>query len=348
LFNPETKDFYCTRDDRTPEGYVQIMPLREDGSFGRWRWELDTSMQHLDVLVPKLMPVRKVWSVFETDFLLSEEKVKPTSAWTKKEFNSERGTEQFIELGFDKSDFQRPKPVGLLKHILELGTTPRGGDIVLDFFAGSCTTAQAVHELNREDDGNRRYILVQLPELIDENKYPKAAGEFRTVANVGKERIRRVIAKVRRDDESKLDLSTREGLEDLGFRAFKLAPSNYKQWKSIGASDPEAYSKQLDMFADLLVENWNPINVLWEIAIKEGYGLNTQIERLEGMQDNTVWRITDPDKDQSMLVCLDDELQPSTLSALPLSKEHVFVCRNKALDDTKAANLALQCRLKKI
>jgi len=62
----------------------------------------------------------------------------------------------------------------------------------------------------------------------------------------------------------------------------------------------------------------------------------------------TVWRITDPDKDQSMLVCLDDELNPSTLTALPLSKEQVFVCRNKALDDTKAANLALQCRLKKI
>ena len=114
------------------------------------------------------------------------------------------------------------------------------------------------------------------------------------------------------------------------------------------ASDPEAYDKQLDMFADLLVENWDPINVLWEVAIKEGYGLNTQLERLEEVQDNTVWRITDPDKDQSMLVCLDDELKPSTLSALPLSKEHVFVCRNKALDDTKAANLALQCRLKKI
>ena len=117
---------------------------------------------------------------------------------------------------------------------------------------------------------------------------------------------------------------------------------------SIDASDPEAYTKQLDMFADLLVDNWNTINVLWEVTIKEGYGLNTQLERLEEVQDNTIWRLTDPDKNQSMLVCLDDELKPSTLSALPLVKEQVFVCRNKALDDTKAANLALQCRLKKI
>src|SRR5205823_4454632 len=152
---------------------------------------------------------------------------------TKKEFNSERGSEQFIELGFDKSDFQRPKPVGLLKHILELGTTPKSGDIVLDFFAGSCTTAQAVLELNREDDGNRRYIMAQLPEVIDEKKYPKAASEFHTVANVGKERIRRVITKMKLEDESKLSLTTREDQEDLGFRVFKLAPSNYKIWKSI-------------------------------------------------------------------------------------------------------------------
>jgi len=205
-----------------------------------------------------------------------------------------------------------------------------------------------VIELNREDDGNRRYIMVQLPELIDEDKYPKAASEFRTVANVGKERIRRVLAKVKREDESKLDLTTREAPEDLGFRVFKLAPSNYRQWKGMDASDPEAYSRQLDMFADLLVVNWEPVNVLWEVAIKEGYVLNTHLEKLEEVKDNTVWRITDPDKEQSILVCLDDELQPSTLSALPLSKEHVFVCRNKALNDTIAANLALQCRLKKI
>jgi len=88
--------------------------------------------------------------------------------------------------------------------------------------------------------------------------------------------------------------------------------------------------------------------VIWEVAIKEGYGLNTSIKQLEGIKENTVWQVHDPDREQSFLICLDDELQPATLSALPLSKEQVFVCRNKALNDTKAANLALQCRLKKI
>ncbi len=232
-----------------------------------------------------------------------------------------------------------PKPVSLIKTLVQQSTSD--DDIILDLFAGSCTTAQAVLDLNREDDGNRRFIMVQLPE-------PTGNQEFPTIAEIGKERIRRVISKMKEEAEGTLGLTNREGPEDLGFRVFKLAPSNYKQWKSIDASDPEAYTKQLDMFADLLVDNWNTISVLWEVSVKEGYGLNAQLVKLEEMQDNTVWRITDQDKDQSMLVCLDDELKPSVLSALPLSKEQVFVCRNKALDDTKAANLALQCRLKKI
>jgi adenine-specific DNA-methyltransferase len=347
LFNPQTKDFYCSRDVRTPEGYIQIVPLREDSSFGNWRWELDTSRQRMDKLVPKLMPVRKIWSVFEIDPYIPGEKIKPTSAWTKKEFNSERGSDQFIELGFDKNDFQRPKPVGLLKHILELGTAPNSGDIVLDIFAGSGTTAQAVFELNSEDDGNRRYIMVQLPELIDEKKYPKAASEFSTVANVGKERIRRVISKMKREEESQLDLSTREYPEDLGFRVFKLAPSNYKVWE-YAASDPESYTTQAVFFTDPLKEGWKAEDVIWEVAIKEGYGLNSQIKHLEEIQENTAWRITDPDKDQSFLICLDKTLAASTISSLPLFKDQIFVCLDAALDDTLAANLALQCRLKKI
>lgn len=243
--------------------------------------------------------------------------------------------------------FDNPKDHEIIARLIKYCTTASKGDIVLDFFAGACTTAEAVLRLNREDDGNRRFIMVQLPEPTSEKSPARKLG-YLDIAQIGKERIRRVIDKVKSHDKGKLDLSTREEPEDLGFRVFKLAPSNYKQWKSIDASDPDAYTRQLDLFADLLVDNWNTINVLWEVAIKEGYGLNTQLERLVEVQDNAVWRLTDPDKDQSMLVCLDDELTPSTLSALPLSKEQVFVCRNKALDDTKAANLALQCRLKKI
>ncbi len=177
LFNQETKEFYPSRETKIPKGFIQIKPLREDGAEGNWRWELDTAKRQIGVLYPKLMPVRKTWSVFQMDYLLDDERIKPTSVWSKKEFNSERGTEQFMELGFNKEDFFKPKPVGLLKHILEFALGK--DDVVLDSFAGSGTTAHAVLALNKEDGGNRKFILVEQEDYAD---------------TITAERVRRVIA----------------------------------------------------------------------------------------------------------------------------------------------------------
>jgi adenine-specific DNA-methyltransferase len=164
LYNRNTKEFYPIRENIIPSGFIQIKPMREDGREGNWRWELNTSLEKIKLLYPKLMPKRKVWTVFEMDYLDDNELIKPTTAWTKKEFNSERGTEQLLDLGFTKQDFPKPKPVGLLKHILEFSTDK--DDIILDSFAGSGTTAHAVMQLNIEDGGNRKYILVEMEENI--------------------------------------------------------------------------------------------------------------------------------------------------------------------------------------
>lgn len=213
--------------------------------------------------------------------------------------------------------------------------------IVLDFFAGSCTTAQAVLELNREDGGNRRFIMMQLPE-------PTGNAEFPTIAAIGKERIRRVIAKMKKGEEDKLDLSTRDKPEDMGFKVFKLTTSNYRPWIGIDKKDQEGYAKTIELFADPLVDGWKPENVIYEAAIKEGYGLNCQIEPVQGIEGNTVCRVTDPDKEQSFYICLDDHLDLSALKALSLTREDMLICRDTALDDSAAVNLALQCRLKTI
>lgn len=243
--------------------------------------------------------------------------------------------------------FDNPKDHEILARLIRYCTSTSEHDLILDFFAGSCATAEAVLKVNHEDEGNRRFICVQLPEPTREKSVARKAG-YKTIAEIGKERIRRAIAKIKSEAETKLDLSTREKPEDLGFRVFKLSSSNYKPWKNVPESDPEEYIRQLALFTDPLVEDWIPQNVLWEIAIKEGYGLNTQVKRLDEIQENAVWQMLDPDKNQSLFVCLDDKLELSTLAALPLTRKHVFVCLNKALDDTLAANLALQCRLKKI
>lgn len=201
LFNKDTGHFYATNHTRIPKGYIQIKPIRKDGSEGNWRWEFVKSNNDIGNLTPKFMPTRKIWTVFEKDYLQEDERIKPTTAWTKKAFNSERGTEQFLELGFKKEDFFKPKPVGLLKHILEFATGKN--DLILDSFAGSGTTAHAVLDLNNEDGGNRKFILVECEDYADK---------------ITAERIRRVIKGVKgaKDENLKKGLGGTFSFFELG------------------------------------------------------------------------------------------------------------------------------------
>lgn len=136
--------------------------------------------------------------------------------------------------------------------------------------------------------------------------------------------------------------------EDLGFRVFKLAESNYKPWTGVGEKAPQVYSETMSLYTDPLAPAWRAENVLWEVAVKEGYGLNARIEPVSGIKQNTLYRVTDPDKDQHFYFCLDDQLRLTSLQSLTLTKDTLFICRDAALDDEAAANLALQCRLKTI
>ena len=123
--------------------------------------------------------------------------------------------------------FNNPKPVRLVRRMLEHACNGPN-DIVLDFFAGSCATAQATIELNIEDGGNRKFIVVQLPEPVEKDSNAGKAG-FSTIAEIGRERIRRVISKAQESVESQLDLD-RRGDADLGFKAFRLDQSNFRIW----------------------------------------------------------------------------------------------------------------------
>ena len=214
------------------------------------------------------------------------------------------------------------------------------GSIVLDFFAGTCTTAQAVLEFNREDGGDRRFIMVQLPEPTGNKQYP-------TIAEIGKERIRRVLAKLKSENAGQLSLPSPAQLEDLGFRVFKMAPSAFKPW--VGeAAEPEAYARQLELQTDPLVEGWKPQDVIWEVALREGFGLDARVEPVSGLEAQAAWRVSDPAREQSFVICLADRIDLAAVRPLNLGREDLFICRDAALDDEAAANLALQCRLKTI
>jgi adenine-specific DNA-methyltransferase len=317
-------------------GWIRVLPQKSDGVEGCWRWGAKKIQDNLDILVGRPVGSNGKFDVFEKDYLETDgtiRRMKPKSVLFGSDFSTDSATKAFREL-MGNTGFKNPKPVPFIKDLVSYATDE--DDIILDFFAGSCTAAQAVLELNREDGGNRRFIMVQLPE-------PTGNKQFPTIAEIGKERIRRVAARMKKEREGQLAL---DKPKDLGFKVFKLAPSNYKQW-DVGATheSPETYARQAELFADPLVEGWQPENVLYEVALKEGYGLNVQIEKtaVKGVQ-----RVADPDKSQSFYLTLAAKITLKDLRPLDLKKDDLFVCRDTALDDEAAANLALQCRLKTI
>ncbi len=238
--------------------------------------------------------------------------------------------------------FTTPKPIRLLKRLLTVGAV--ADDIVLDFFSGSCSTAQAVLELNREDGGNRRFIMVQLPEPTENKQYP-------TIAEIGKERIRRVIAKLKKETPNILGGGANVGTygEDLGFKVFALGESHFAQWAGVPDRDAAQYAATMEHYLDPINAKADPVAVAWELAIKEGYGLNSTVSAAQ-VGANTVYTVTDPERDPAQVfrACLDEVLAPDIAKQLGLTTTDLFICRDSALDDTLAANLALQCRLKTV
>ena len=306
--------------------------------FDQWKWQ---ESRFLEAKAQNKMVFGKdkngKWRVGYKKYLNESDRL-PRSLLTQVERNIE-GKKQLRAVLEEPNILNNPKPVGLIKHLLEFSTDP--DSLVVDFFAGSCTTAQAVLELNREDNGNRKFIVVQLPEPTPEKSIARNAG-YETISDIGKTRIRRLLDRMRTGNPF------RES-EDLGVKVFKLTESNYRQWNGVEESNAESYKNQLRLFADNpLVDRWIPKNVIYEVAIKEGYQLDCSTEQVDGPERNTIFQVSSRDETQTFYICLDAELFQDDIDTLELTTDNLFVCLDKALDDTQAANLALQCRLKTI
>ena len=254
------------------------------------------------------------------------------------------GTSEIRELfGFQAFDF--PKPTELLRRLVEQITSD--DDLVLDFFAGSASLGHAVLLQNVRDGGCRSFICVQLPQVTEAGGEIRRKG-FENLAEIAKKRLQLATKRVADNESDKLKLHRSDSSFDLGFASFTLVPSTFKLWPGADKSRPEEYARTMELFADPLVDGWKPEKVIYEVALREGFSLTARLEKLPGIKGNTVWRVTDADKGQSFRLCLDNELKPATVRALALAKDDLFICRDVALDDKLAANLALQCRLKTI
>lgn len=193
--------------------------------------------------------------------------IKPRSLWKHGEVGSNDSAKREMKKLFgDSIPFDFPKPVSLMKQMLRLATNSNRCDIVLDFFGGSGTLAHAVGDINMEDGGDRKWILVQLPELTDEKSEAHKAG-YKTIADIARERIRRAGVEISKDHADKI--AEREIPLDLGFRAYKLGESNFKKWNEFVTDPDEIRQATLDQL-NPVEDGARDEDLLTEILLKRG------------------------------------------------------------------------------
>lgn len=310
----------------------------------QWLWSkgrVDKALENNELVFNKTK--KGTWSVRFKGYMKDSEGESKLGTPTSliDDIYTQDGTKEFSEL-FEEKVFEFPKPYKLIQRLINFhanGEVDKDA-IVLDFFAGSGTTAQAVLEQNNEDSGNRKFILVQLPELTEEDSEAYRAG-YKTIADIAKERIRRVVKKIQEENKG----TPKEKNTDLGFKAFKLDKSNYSIWEDYEGKDSEELKKQMQLFENPLRQGANELDVIYECIIKEGFGLNSKIEEM-ALKGNKVYKISDGES--FFFICLDEDVQQASLDALKLDKETVFICFDHSLDDSKKVNLSLQCKLRTI
>lgn len=260
--NPTTCEIFTSQQS---EGLVEVIPRFEDGTLGTWRWSKAKVEAENSSLIARTVSGRDGitrFDVFEKNYLTEDAARKTKSLWDERDINYDRGADAIKAL-FDRKVFDYSKPPALLKKLLTIATDQNA--TVLDLFAGSCTTAEAVFDANAEDGGNRRFIAVQLPEPCPEGSEAAKAG-FATISDLGKERIRRAGDRARKDSKGTT--------QDTGFRSFTLDSTNAHAWDE----RPQDVADALFQSVGSVKADRDSDDVLFELLLKYGLDLSTAVE----------------------------------------------------------------------
>ena len=248
-----------------------------------------------------------------------DEGIVPINLWYYKDTATlDEGT-KLVDSILGKDVFDYPKPIQIIQRMLKL----MGGNdyTVLDFFSGSATTAHAVMQLNAEDGGNRKFIMVQLPEATDEKSEAYKAG-YKNICEIGKERIRRAGKKIKADSP----LTTQD--LDTGFRVLKLDSSNMTDVYYT----PEEFSEQM-LFENNIKGDRTEEDLLFQTMIDLGIELSAKIERSE-IAGKTVWNVSDG----YLLACFDEEVNETAITEIAKQHPYYFVMRDSSLANDHVAD----------
>ena len=238
--------------------------------------------------------VKKGNSLYQKYYLATARQTRKTDTtwWEDGGFTSS-ATSKLKEL-MGGSYFDNPKPIELIMRMLKLMTNSDKDALILDFFSGSATTAHAVMQLNAEDGGNRKFIMVQLPEPTDEKSEAYKAG-YKNICEIGKERIRRAGEKIKEENKDKENI---ENL-DVGFKVFKLDTSNIRKWQP----DYDNLEQSLLEYVDNYVEGRTELDVVYEIMLKYGLDLTYPVDEFT-IEQKKVYSIGFG----MLMICLDNEI----------------------------------------
>ena len=269
---------------------------------------------------------RKKYFHFERE----EEGQCATNWWKHEEFGHNQGANDLMtELFVVKNIFSNPKPIELIRGLIQLSNAKKG-DTILDFFSGSGSTGHALMEYNREDKTNLNFILVQLPEQTDEFSEAYKAG-YKKISDITIARNQKVVEKLQA-----------EGVE-TGFKVFKLAMSNFPRVmfeldpKLDEAGNLQRLQQYINEKERQLFNTFDEANLLTEIIIKRGFNLNYVATKAEQFTKNNVLWVTDGNK--KAFVCLDDKLADESVAYFSKNINEHFICLERALDTTKKWNL---------
>lgn len=354
FINPESDEISLEESDKYS---IKVLPIKPTtGEDGTWRWGKQKLKENISQIVAKkiLRNDSIIWDIYQKDYLQfssGEQKgTKPKTIWDEKEVNYQNGTVE-VNMIFGQNVFDFPKPTFIVNRLLRMATNP-SDDIILDFFSGSATTAHAVMQLNAEDGGRRKFIMVQLDEKTAENSEAYKAG-YKTIADIGKERIRRAGKKILEelatkntkstkkdngnlglfDDADKLNnlssvlcISWQKNL-DIGFRVYKTADTNMKE---VFYHPYELDQKQLPVFQNNIKEDRTPEDLLTQVILDLGLELSLPIEQKIMYGNNVIILQTN-----ALVACFDNDIDFKIIDEIADLKPLKVVFKDASFKDDK-------------
>lgn len=300
-------------------GFIEVYPAKSNGVQTVWRWGKEEKAR--DNINKEIFGKENR----NGGYMIVQKYRKSTkmqrSVWDEKEFVNERGTEAIKDL-LDKAYFNYPKSVYTIKRVLELASSKNS--LILDFFSGSATTAHAVMQLNAEDGGKRKFIMVQLQEECAENSEAYKAG-YKNICEIGKERIRRAGKKIKEENP----LTTQD--LDIGFRVLKCDSSNMED---VYFTPKEYMDKQQSLFVDNIKKDRGDEDLLFDAMLKLDTPLSSKIEKIS-IAGKTVYNVAQG----HLMACFDKNVTDEVITAVAKEMPSYFVMRDSSqADDSVAIN----------